>query len=360
MEEQKRMNTGHIQSLIQHAEEVVGRDDPNDYRIRPKLFPEQLEKSAPELSAVLRHASLTETARRYEEQDAHALDTQKSFTQLSKYGTYAVFVATVAAALLASLTPVFPTKNPSPLWQCVVIFLGFCSFGGGVVAAVVLYRIKNEGLLKGWMNARAAAESERLGYFNRLTRLMAKDHAQNPPLMLLFLEFFRRYQVAVQQIYYRDRSASHRNSRRETVIIGAVAVAILSVGSGGFGIFASFRPEILPLAALGTIGAALTMVASRREELNQDERNAERYQRTYGILSHIRENHTDVQQAIANGKSEILLKYVDAVHEQVSLEHRQWQEDIEAMDSAIRELSTSLEALRNVGNEAAGEVDIHT
>lgn len=354
MEEQKRMDPGRIQSLIQNAEEAIGRDDPDDYRIRPTLFPEQLEKSAPELSALLRHASLTETARRYEEQDAHALDTQKSFKQLSKYSTYAVFIATVAAALLASLTPVFPTINPPPSWQCVVILLGLCSFGGGVVAAVALYRIKNEGLLKGWMNARAATESERLGYFNRLTRLVAKDHAQNPHLMLLCLEFFRRYQVAVQQIYYRDRSASHRNSRRETIMIGAVAVAILSVGSGSFGILASFQPVILPLAALGTIGAALTMVASRREELNQDERNAERYQHTYVVLSHIRENHTDVQQAIANGKSEILLKYVDAVHEQLSLEHRQWQEDTEAMDSAIRELSVSLEALHNLGN-ANGE-----
>jgi hypothetical protein len=253
-----------------------------------------------------------------------------------------------------SLTSVFPAKNPSFLWRCVVVLLGLCSFGGGAVAAMTLYRIKNEGLLRGWMTARAAAESERLGYFNRLTRLVAKDYAQNSPLMLLSLEFFRRYQVAVQQIYYRDRSASHEGSRRQTVILGAIAVAILSFGSGSFGILASFQPKFLPLAALGTIGAALTMVASRREELNQDERNAERYQRTYGALSHIREKHTDIQIAVARGKSEILLKYVAAVHEQLSLEHRQWQEDAETMDSAIRELSTSLEELRNVGNETLG------
>jgi len=133
-------------------------------------------------------------------------------------------------------------------------------------------------------------------------------------------------------------------------MIGAIAVAILSVGSGSFGILASFQPVILPLAALGTVGAAVAAVANRREELNQDERNAERYQRAYLALSHIREKHTDVQQAVAHGHSDILLKYVAAVHDQLSLEHRQWQKDTEAMNSAIRELAESLEKLQNVEN----------
>ncbi len=69
----------------------------------------------------------------------------------------------------------------------------------------------------------------------------------------------------------------------------------------------------MPLAALWTIGAALSIVASRREELNQDERNSEQHQRTYETLSCIRELHVDVQQAIVSGNSAVLVKYVAAM-----------------------------------------------
>ena len=104
-------------------------------------------------------------------------------------------------------------------------------------------------------------------------------------------------------------------------------------------------------AALGTIGASLTIVASRREELTQDERNAERYQRTYETLSSIRELHSDVQQVVASGNSEVLLQYAAAIHEQLSLEHRQWLSETEAMDSTIKELNSSLKAHIRGGNK---------
>ncbi len=330
--------------LIREAEDAIGRDDPHDYRIQPMLFPTQLASSAPELSAVLKHSSLTETASRYEEEDAKALAIQGSFKRLSKCSTWTIFVATTGAALLASMSTFFSDKS-GILSQSMVVLLALCSLLGGIVAAMALYRLNNEHLLRRWMSARAAAESERLGYFNRLVRLVTNDGANNTRLLLLCLEFIRRYQLAVQQLYYRDRGASHLKSRRKTVTIGAVAAAILSVGSGGFGFLATVNPIVLPLAALGTIGAALTIVSSRREELNQDERNAERYERTCETLSHIRERHSNVQKAIACGNSEILLKYVAAVHEQLSLEHRQWLTDTEEMDSTINDLNASLEAI---------------
>ena len=349
MDERQLKSQESKDDLIREAEEAIGRDDPEDYRIQPTVFPKKLAGSAPELSAVLGHSSLTETAKRYEEQDAKALTTQELFKRLSKRSTWAVFVATTAAALLASLTAISP-EDPGPLLSSLFVLLGLCSLVGGSLAAFMLYRVNSEHLLSRWMSSRAAAESERLGYFNRIVRRVTEKDEKHSRLLLLCLEFIRRYQLGVQQNYYRDRGASHRDSRRKTVVTGAVAAAILAIGAGGFGIWASVHPIVLPLAALGTIGAALTIVASRREELNQDERNAERYQRTYETLSRIRERHSDVQQVVAGGNSEVLVQYVNAIHEQLSLEHRQWLSETEAMDSTIKELNSSLEALIREGN----------
>lgn len=344
MDEKKLEGQKSKEDLILEVEDAIGRDDPEDYRIQPTHFPKELASSAPELSAVLGHSALTETAKRYEARDAKALAAQELFKRLSKRSTWAVFVATTAAALLASLTTISP-KDPGFLLRLLFVFLGLCSLAGGSLAAFMLYRVNSEHLLRSWMSSRAAAESERLGYFNRLVRRVTETNTKHSRLLLQCLEFIRRYQLAVQQNYYRDRGASHRDSRRKTVVIGAVAAAILALGAGGFGIWASVHPIVLPLAALGTVGAALTIVASRREELNQDERNDERYQRTYETLSRIRELHSDVQKAVAMGNSEVLVQYVDAIHEQLSLEHRQWLAETEAMNSTIRELNSSLEAL---------------
>ena len=145
------------EDLIREAEDAIGRDDPEDYRIQPTVFPKTLASSAPELSAVLGHSSLTETAKRYEEQDAKALATQESFKRLSKRSTWAVFVATTAAALLASLSVVSP-EDPGLIFRSVFVLLGLCSLAGGSLAAFTLYRVNSEHLLRSWMSSRAAAE----------------------------------------------------------------------------------------------------------------------------------------------------------------------------------------------------------
>lgn len=335
-------------AMIQQVVQAIGPDDPEDYRIQPTEFPELLAESAPELAGIAGHSSLKQCALRYEDRDRIAGDTQVLFKKLSSISSWSVFFATSAAALLASLTVVFP-EEPDLIVRGVILLLGLCCFGGGSLATYMLFRINHEHLLENWMTSRAAAELERLGYFNRLVRRSVAANGTDSRLLLQCLEFVRRYQLTVQQVYYKQRGVAHRISRKKSVKIGALAAVVLGLGAGSVGIGASFLPVILPLTALGTIGAALSMIASRREELNQDGRNAERYQRTYEILSRLRELHSDVQTAVAAGESGVLLKYVDAIHEQLSLEHRQWSSDTEAMASTINALMASL---KKPGGEA--------
>ncbi len=335
--------TDHL-SLVNQAEEAIGFSRSNDYEIKPTRFADHMEKDAPQLASLLRHQALTETARRYERDDQRARDEQAHFKRLSSQATWAVFAATVSAASVALFTA--NSKEVVDGVQMIPLALGIISLVGGAWAALVLHRVSGGHILERWMQARAAAETDRLGYFNRLVRLVSEKHSDDPQLQMLCLEFFRRYQFTIQQKYYEGRGIKHRNSYKKTISIGSAAAFILALGSGVTAILGAFQAELLQFAVLGILGTALATVASRREELNQDERNSERYRRTADLLSHIRERHSEVQEAIAMGSVDVLQQYVAAVHEQLSLEHRQWLSETEEMDETIKALSRSLKKIK--------------
>ena len=69
----------------------------------------------------------------------------------------------------------------------------------------------------------------------------------------------------------------------------------------------------------------------------------QRYSRTADILSHIAERHDDVLTVVHDGKKpEVIIEYVDAVNDQLSLEHRQWASDASEMSSALSALEESI------------------
>lgn len=332
------------QTLTGYAEESIGFSTSHDYEIEPTMFPDHMEKGAPQLATLLRNQALAETARRYERNDKRAREEQVQFKRLSSQATWAIFAATISAASVALFTA--SSNEPGEGVQLIPLFLGIVSLVGGAWAAWALHRVSGGRILERWMQARAAAETDRLGYFNRLVRLVSEQHSDDPQLQMLCLEFFRRYQFTIQQKYYEERGVQHRHSLQKTVSLGSTAAFILALGSGGTAILGAFQAELLPFAAIGIIGTALATVASRREELNQDERNSERYRRTADLLSHIRERHSEVQKAVAIGDTEVLQRYVAAVHEQLSLEHRQWLSETEEMDDTIKSLNASLKKIK--------------
>ncbi len=325
--------------LIYEVETAIGPDDADDWSIEPTKFPGQVEESAPGLAGHLRHSSLTETARRYEMLDQQAVDAQSRFKRMLMGATWWLFAAATVSALLAAAT-VFLPEDATPLSRVVVVTLGVSAALAGVRSAMLIFVVENEGLLKRWMTTRANAEMERLGYFNGVVQRVAESRAK-PRVMLEALEFFRRYQLSVQQRYYEGRGAQHDTSSKKTVRMGASAAGLIALSSGLAGIGAAFETSMAALAAVGAVGAALSTAASRREEINQDVRNAERYARTAHSLSKIREGHSDIQTALALGKSEPLFRYVARVQSQISLEHRQWSES-EAAAEAFADVKASL------------------
>ncbi len=333
-----------MEELTKKARSAIGLKTQDDYKITPTDFPDNFENSAPEISTILKHSSFKEKARRYEQHDALAISSQTKFKTFAHQATWAICSAAVAGSLLAGLSAA--NIDPDNTITSILFILGFISSAGGGIAVYRLYQIKSEKLLERWMAARAKAETERLGYFNSLSRYLVNNCKTDIYLHLLFVFMFKRYQLEVQRIYYTTRGGEHRISLDKTTKIGAVAALCLAFGSGMLGMIGAFLPDFLPFAALGTIGAAISAVASRREDLNQDERNAERYGRTADILSKIAEKHDDVLAIVQEGKNpEIIIEYVDAVNDQLSLEHRQWTSDSSGMSSALSSLEKSLSDL---------------
>ncbi|NQT26658.1 hypothetical protein HQ585_14985 [candidate division KSB1 bacterium] len=330
--------------LIEKAKSAIGDDKINDYIIAPTDFPDTLYENAPELSKILRHSSFQEKAGRYEQHDTAAISSQSKFKSYAHQSTWAIGIAAISGSFLAGLSLI----NLDPILQkSVLLFLGFISMIGGGLAIFRLYQIRNQKLLERWMSARAKAETERLGYFNSLSKTLITNNKTDVYLHLLFLCMFKRYQIDVQRLYYTKRGEDHRKSLGKTSTIGAIAALCLALGSGVLGMIGAFLKDLLPLAALGTIGAAVSVVASRREELNQDERNSERYSRTADILSKITEKHDDVLTIVNKGNNpDIIIEYVDAVNDQLSLEHRQWTSDVSEMSSALNALEKSLSEMQ--------------
>jgi hypothetical protein len=66
---------------------------------------------------------------------------------------------------------------------------------------------------------------------------------------------------------------------------------------------------LISFAAIGTIGVALTALASRRESINQDERNSIRYKITANVLAKVAEKYSTEQKRSNNaGKPEAKAK----------------------------------------------------
>jgi hypothetical protein len=329
--------------LTEKAISVIGEDRSDDYKIAPTEFPSMFDESAPELSKVLKHSTFVQIANRYEHHDNEAIQTQGKFKRFADLTTVSICVAAVSGSLLAALAA---TNFESWYIAASLFILGLISTIGGGLAVFCLHLVNSQKLLERWMSSRAKAETERLGYFSSLARHLVKHHQNDRYLYLLYLCMFKRYQIDIQLLYYTARSRDHRISHGKTATIGAVAALCLALGAGAMGMVGAFVPKVLPFATLGTIGAAISIYASRREELNQDERNSERYMRTADILSRLAEKHDTILDAIEGGESdEILLKYVNAIADQLSLEHRQWTSNMGEMPATLAALEASISEL---------------
>ena len=334
--------------IMSDAAGIIGSGSPGDYRLSPLEHAEQLKTSAPELAALLTRSAPVELARQYADADTEALVAERTFKRWVIRANWAVLATATVSALLMAVALLANTLGG--LTQATLIVLALTGVAAGGFASMSLFRVKEGRLLEDWMTARARAETKRLSYFTYIAN--SSVGPLDVQLELLKLEYFRRYQLDLQLAYYRTRRSGHRNSAERTLSISAGSVLVAAIASGAAGVLGALQSQWAALGSLAVFGAALQAFAASRESINQDRRNAERYDNTAQALLALRERLDDVRLGIAAGSTSVLSEYVAAVQDQLSLEHRQWLEGAENMQAAVARLE---KALRSGGSQKDAE-----
>jgi hypothetical protein len=334
------MATDSVRELQTRARAVIGTQGDDDYVLDPTKHAAEYAESAPEFSDLLGSARLSIIAKRYKQRDDQAGEAQQEYKWAVERANLAVLATAVFSALMMA-AQIVSGEWSLPPWT--IGALGLLSALCGALATMWLYAVRQGKLLERWMTARANAETARLSYFTAVAE--PGDAPPDAALDLLKLEYFCRYQYDVQTSYYRNRGRKHDQAARRNLSIGSAAV-LLSAGAAGISgvVGATTNGTATAFGALGVIGAALASYAAARETVSQDQRNAERYDRTHTALESIGGERLDrVRTAVAQGNAQALIEFVAAVNEQISLEHRQWVESSEATKAAVAKLEDSLQ-----------------
>lgn len=337
-----------VDEAIKEATETIGRGKPEDYFISPTSHADEFGEKAPALAAILRSSEVEATARQYENQDQEALVAQNKFKRIFKRANSIVLATGVLIALVLATAA---AANVLPGWLVTTLLVAL-SLGGvvtGALASKDLLTIRQGRLLEAWMSKRASAETARLDYFDTVAKSSPTSTGKNyAPPELLQLEYFRRFQFDVQLAYYRERGKDHREEAEKTLSYSGWAVAGAAIATGTAGVLGtSIHISLAAIGALGIIFTGLSSFASMREAVNQDRRNAERYERTYRVLEDLSKRLDAVRKAVYTAGMRPLSDFVDAVHEQLSLEHRQWLGELGEKRGAFAELERTLKELSN-------------
>jgi hypothetical protein len=292
-----------------------------------------------------------ELAKQYAEADDEALVAERTFKRWVIRANWAVLATATVSALLMAVALLAPSLGR--LAHTTLIALALIGVASGGFASMSLFRVKEGRLLEDWMEARARAETKRLSYFSYVANAPADP--PDPQFDLLKLEYFRRYQLDLQLAYYKSRRSRHRSSAERTLDISAISVLAAAIATGAAGVLGALKSEWAALGSLAVFGAALQAFAAAREALNQDRRNAERYDNSAQALLGLRERLDEVRRSIAAGSTTVLGEYVGTVQDQLSLEHRQWLEAAENMQAAVARLEKALSSGASQKDTGSGD-----
>ena len=323
--------------LIESAKAVIGEGQTDDYTLAPTKHADSLEAQAPALCKILRGSQSTTAAHEYERKDSDAIKAQLLFKRVAGKANWAVLItACLSAAMLVAASLAGKAHG-------LFITLGCCGIVSGSLGSMWLFEIRQGNFFQVWMNRRARAEAERVKYFELVTEDTVNSEALEVPVLLLQLEYFRRYQLEVQRGYYSKRSGEHKRAADRMLTLSAHAAGLGALATGFAGILGGvLGPGWACLAGFATVASALSAFASINESLSQHRRNEELYDKTNDALAELEGKLDEVRTAAAKDDRESVKQFVTAVHEQLSLEHKQWLDAAENMAVSLANLDKAL------------------
>jgi hypothetical protein len=213
----------------------------------------------------------------------------------------------------------------------------------GALAAKNLYTIRQGKLLEEWMTKRATAESKRLEYFAAVAKADVSSAEDSLPIDLLKLEYFRRFQLDVQLAFFASRAPEHRREARKNLSYSGIAIAGAAIVTGLAGVLTILNANFAAIASLGAVFTAFSSYTTLREQIYQSQRIAERYAVTADALRELYKRLDGVRKAVLEAGHEPLLGFVDAVHEVLLSEHREWLGEQDQRITAVGKLDELLQ-----------------
>lgn len=318
------------------AEKIIGQGEAGDYVLDLAAHEDRYRAQAPVLADLMVSAASRGAVDSYARFDTEAIAAQARYRRAMGWANLGALCTSAfgAGALAWSLLAVEGGVLAELGAGATLLSLGAAL--SAAAGSAGLYWLRHGRLLEAWMGKRAEAETHRIGYF---TGLLARAAESSREGALLALEYVRRYHFDVQRTYYASRAQQHETSANKTLAVGAAGAflatlsSVVSVGVDG---------PLQAISGLGVFGAALGAYAIGREQMTQDRRNAERYERTYSALVAITGKLDAVRAAVEAGQLGAAQVFGEAVNAQISNEHRQWLEGQEAAREALDRIETAL------------------
>jgi SMODS and SLOG-associating 2TM effector domain 3 len=346
-----------MQELTMAAIEAVGADQPSDWELRPENHIAALKNpaAAAPLVELLKNTELVPLVNQYVSANRQAIAAQATYKRYARLSAMGSLLAVVIASIM--LLPRVggisdETVTTAAVLQFLLLLLSF------ITSLWLAWRKPYDV----WMRKRADAEIARIQLFRHVTTANVSREANGIPLLPLQLEYFRRFHLDIQRVYYRERGEQHKRAVRRRsvwrsvalifVFVAAVPVLWTIQGKDWIPVWVGQWLALLPpegefaqrlFLCLGLIGGALQGFLAANALISYDDRNSARYAETRENLDDLAARPlNEAREAAAVGDRSRVYAFYALVDEQVSSEHREW--------TAIRRLvpDLSLDRLREL------------
>jgi hypothetical protein len=323
---------------------AIGADDPSsDWRLAPEAHAARLPAEAGALRRVLEQSSVQDTIAEFQIADTKAVVAQGRYKRAGRIRLYTGIAATIIGA-----TFILPLDEWFGLVDHTIpAAVQYVCLTASFISATYLTGWQPFDV---WMKARAAAEIARIRLFNQVLEAQESSPPGELPLLPLQLEYFRRYQLDVQQRYYEGRGQQHARAagqtRRWQILsygLSGLAAAIAMVAAlktvvdywtsapDWLRIIADAVLVHLPhgtnkaVLAIGVIASALFGGSISRSLMDLDERNASRYLTTAANLRFRSETELlKAREDAAAGAVDQVTSFVERIQAMISAEHQEW------------------------------------
>ena len=308
------------------SRDLLGAPTPDDdWKLEPSQHAARLDPKAAALKRVLEHSMIQSIMRRYDRYDHDAGAQQASY---KKYGVWEIYLTAGAAILGGIILVMNGAQNVSPSYEYLRSVLLAVQLVCAAGVAGMKYLLQAGKPFQAWQQSRSLAETARIELFETACGLErnweGEQQAGDYPLLPLQLEYFIRYQLMVQVVYYDKRGRQHQKAAKRYTSLGAVVtfIAAFAAGLGGFALDLIDTVSVASIAAM--VAPVLLGMQTSLSRLNQDERNAARYEITHAHLEKLRGKTSDIRLAAANGDAVTVHTFIRDVDQIISVEHSQW------------------------------------